>query len=184
MTDTTEHTPRSGTEAEPSLGGDDVPDLVLIAAVAANGVIGRDGEIPWDFPADLRRFKRLTTGHPVIMGRCTYESIAADLGGPLPDRTNIVLSNSRPDLPDGVVLAASITEAIEAARSTGADTAFVIGGAEVYDAFLPLASRMHLTEIHDPYDGDTFFPDFDRDAWDIIDREPRDAFDFVTYERV
>jgi len=95
---------------------DNPPEIALIAAVAENGVIGVDGEMPWHLPADLRHFKETTTGHPVVMGRLTYESIAADIGGPLPDRTNIVLSRGSPDLPEDVVVVDSIKRAVAAAR--------------------------------------------------------------------
>ncbi|MFC7137024.1 dihydrofolate reductase [Halobaculum litoreum] len=161
--------------------------VALVAAVAANGVIGADGGMPWHFPADLRRFKETTTGHPVVMGRRTYESIAADLGGPLPDRTNVVLSRSAPDLPDDVVVADSVADALAAAERTaealGVDTVYVIGGETVYEQFLAVADRLVLTEVHEAYDGDTEFPAFDADAWVETEREARDEFDFVTYDR-
>ena len=158
-------------------------ELVLIAAVAQNGVIGRDGGMPWHLPEDLAHFKRTTTGHPVIMGRRTYESIAADLGGPLPDRTNVVLSRGEPALPADVVHADGIESAVEAAAATGAETAYVIGGATVYEAFLDRADRLLLTELEASYEGDTRFPAFDREHWTEIDREERDGFAFVTYDR-
>jgi len=158
-------------------------DVALIAAVADNDVIGSGGEIPWHLPADLERFKRTTTGHPVIMGRRTYESIVDRLDGPLPDRTNVVLSRGDPDLPDGVVHAASTKAALDAAAATGTDTAYVIGGETVYEQFLPAADRLVLTEIDEAYEGDTYFPDFDSDAWVQTGREERDGFAFVTYER-
>lgn len=167
-------------------GGGDVR-VSLIAAVAANGVIGADGGMPWHFPADMRHFKETTTGHPVIMGRRTYESIASDIGGPLPGRTNVVLSRSNPDLPDGVIVGGSVEEALAAARADaverGVDTVYVAGGGAVYEQFLPLADELVLTEIHDSHEGDTEFPEFDRDAWVEVGREEHDAFDFVVYER-
>ncbi len=158
-------------------------DIALIAAVAGDGVIGRDGEMPWHYPEDLRRFKQVTTGHPVLMGRRTYEAIEARLGGPLPDRTNVVLSRGDPDVADEVIVVGGVEEAVEVARETGAETAFVIGGATVYEAFLPLADRMLLTEIDASYEGDTYFPDFDREEWEEVEREERAEFAFVTYER-
>jgi dihydrofolate reductase len=162
-------------------------EYVLVAAVAANGVIGRDGGMPWHYPADLRRFKRTTTGHPVVMGRRTYDSIAARLGGPLPDRHSVVLSSQALDLPPG----AEVVESVEAARGAaeraaermGVDTVYVVGGATVYEQFLPLADRLVLTELHDAYEGDTTFPDRDSDEWTEVERETREAFDFVTYAR-
>jgi len=158
-------------------------EVVLIAAVAENGVIGSDGEMPWHYPEDLRRFKEVTTGHPVLMGRRTYEAIEAHAGGPLPDRTNVVLSRGDPDVPNEVVVAGGVEEAVDAARETGTDAAFVIGGATVYEAFLPFADRMELTEIRASYEGDTYFPEFDRGEWEEVQREERAEFAFVTYER-
>ena len=162
-------------------------DLALIAAVAANRVIGRGGEMPWRFDEDLAFFKRTTTGHPVILGRRTYETVVAALGEPFPGRTSVVLTTQSLDLPDGAVVANSVAEAIDLAAADaterGVDTAYVAGGGRVYDQFLPHADRLVLTEIHDAYDGDTRFPAFDDDAWVAIDRDEREAFDFVTYER-
>lgn len=175
-------------------------EITLIAAVDEGGVIGVDGEMPWHYPADLERFKRLTMGHPVIMGRVTYESIVAGLGGPLPGRTSVVLTRS-PDavatVSDGetdgseadahetvVRVATSVEEALGQARETGTDEVFVAGGATVYAQFLPRADRLELTEIHASYDGDTWFPDWDREEWTAVSREDRDDLSFVTYERV
>ena len=162
-------------------------DLVLIAAVAENGVIGRDGEMPWHFGEDLKHFRRTTTGHPVIVGRKTYETVVDALGEPFPGRTTVVLSSQSLDLPSGAVLANSVSEAIEAAdadaRDRGVETAYVAGGGRVYEQFLPYATRMILTEVHGAYPGDTSFPDWNEDAWTETDRERREAFDFVTYER-
>lgn len=158
-------------------------DLVIIAAVAANGVIGAEGGIPWHHPEDLRHFKETTMGCPVIMGRRTYESIARELGGPLPGRTNVVLSRSDPDLPDEVVVADSPDEAVAAAEATGAGTAYVAGGGAVYEAFLDRADRLVLTELHDVHEGDTVFPARDSARWREVGREERDEFDFVVYER-
>ncbi|WP_435066009.1 dihydrofolate reductase [Halobaculum sp. EA56] len=161
--------------------------VALIAAVAANGVIGADGGMPWHLPADMRHFKETTTGHPVIVGRRTYESIAADIGGPLPGRTNVVLSRSEPDLPAEVVVAGSVEEALDDARDAaaerGVDTVYVAGGGRVYEQFLPLADELVLTEVHESYEGDTRFPAFDRDEWTERERDERGAFDFVVYER-
>jgi dihydrofolate reductase len=158
-------------------------EVAIVAAVAENGVIGVDGEMPWDLPADLARFKELTVGHPVIMGRRTYEAIADRLGGPLPERTNIVLSRGHPDLPEAVVLVHSVDAALDAASETESDVAYIIGGGAVYDQFLPLADRLHLTEVEAAPAGDTRFPEWDREAWTEVDREPGDGFAFVDYER-
>ena len=166
------------------------PDLVLVAAVAENRVIGDDDGMPWHYPADLAHFKRLTTGHPVILGRKTYEGIADRLGGPLPDRTSVVLT-TRPigddDLPDGAVVAPGIEAAVERATADaaarGVDAVYVIGGATVYEAFLDRADRMVVTEIPERPDGDTRFPDWDAETWAERDRETDGDLAFVTYER-
>lgn len=163
-------------------------DLVLVAAVAENGVIGAEKDMPWHYPADLRRFKRLTTGHPVIVGRTTYDSIADRIGGPLPDRVNVVLTTRDPDLPDGAVVAndpdRAVRRAREAAKELDVDTVYVIGGASVYAEFLPDADRMVLTEIPESPDGDTRFPSWDDQEWNEIDRDREGELAFVTYERV
>jgi dihydrofolate reductase len=161
--------------------------FVLVAAVAENGVIGREGEMPWHLPADLRHFRETTTGHPVVMGRRTYDSIAARLDGPLPERHSVVLSSRDLDLPEG----ATVVDSVEAARHAagraaarmGVDTVYVVGGETVYEQFLPLAGGLVLTELHDAYEGDTVFPVYDPDAWVEVDRDPHDGFDFVSYER-
>ncbi|RLM59346.1 dihydrofolate reductase [Halobellus sp. Atlit-31R] len=162
-------------------------EFVLVAAVAENGVIGRDREMPWHFSEDLEHFKRTTTGHPVIVGRKTYETVVDALGEPFPGRTSVVLTSQSLDLPAGAVVANSIEEAIDLAAADAADrgveTAYVAGGGRVYEQFLPHASRLILTEIHAAYDGDTHFPDWDDAEWVAVDRDERDQFDFVTYER-
>ena len=163
-------------------------ELVGIVAVAENGVIGRDGEMPWHLPADLARFKWLTTDHPVIMGRVTYESILAGLGEPLPERTSIVLTSRRFETPENVVLVDGVETAIEAAeeaasaRHDDASRAFVAGGASVYEQFMPVLDRLHLTEIEGRPEGDTRFS-FDRSAWTVVSREPGDGYTFIEYVR-
>jgi dihydrofolate reductase len=160
------------------------PRVVLVAAVAENGVIGVDGRMPWHYPADLRHFKTTTTGHPVVMGRKTYQSIVADLGGPLPDRTNVVLSSRDLDLPDGAVLADSLARALELATGApGGDTVYVVGGATVYEQFLDRADGMVLTEVPESPDGDTYFPAFDEEEWVETERTTDGDLAFVTYER-
>ena len=158
--------------------------LALVAAVAENGVIGVDQEMPWHHPEDLAHFRETTVGHPVLMGRRTFESIAADLGGPLPDRQNIVLT-SRPEiLPDTVTPVSSVSGALEAGRTHDADTVYVVGGGSVYRQFLPRADELILSELDEPYAGDTTFPTVDWDRWREIERERYDAFDIVTYVRI
>ena len=155
--------------------------LSLVAAVAANGVIGADREMPWHYPEDLAHFRETTVGHPVVLGRRTFESIAADLDGPLPDRQNVVLTSQPEVLPDTVTPATSLSGALEAVRAHDAETAYVVGGGSIYRQFLPLADELVLTELDDPYEGDTTFPTVDWDQWREVEREPHDAFDIVRY---
>jgi len=160
------------------------PRITIIAALARNRVIGRGNRMPWHISDDLKRFKALTMGHPVVMGRKTFESI----GKPLPGRDNIVITHSHAFAAPGCRVLHSLAEALTATQ--GAAQVFVIGGAEIYALALPLADRLQLTEIEAAIDGDAYFPDFDRSAWREVSREPgRTAspdslrYDFVTYER-
>ncbi len=160
------------------------PTLTLIAAVANNGVIGKDNRLPWHLPADLRHFKALTTGRTVIMGRKTWESLP-DNFRPLPGRQNIVVTRNAGYRAEGAVVVTSLPAAIAAAQS---DEAFVIGGAELYAAALPLADRLQLTEIDAAFDGDTHFPAIDPQHWRETARDTQHdeaGFDyaFVTYRR-
>jgi dihydrofolate reductase len=143
----------------------------LVAAVAENGVIGRAGALPWRLPDDSRRFRQLTTGHHVIMGRITFDSI----GRPLPDRVNLVLTHSPRDLPGGARRVAGLDEALAVARAAGETEAFVIGGTAIYAAALPVADAIHLTEVHARVEGDAFFPDLDPADWIETSREPHPA---------
>jgi dihydrofolate reductase len=157
--------------------------LVIVAAVAANGVIGADGRMPWHYPADLAQFRRRTLGHPVVMGRLTFEAIHRQLGTPLPDRHNIVLTHRPEQFPDTVVAVDGVDAAIEEAASHGADTAYVVGGRSVYEQFLPRVDELVLTELHRAFDGDTTFPAVEWDRWQETERERHDEFDVVTYVR-
>ena len=161
--------------------------ISLIAAVAANGVIGRGGKLPWRLPDDMARFKALTMGHPVIMGRPTFES----LGRPLAGRRNIVLSRNPALSIEGCVVVSSMEAAREAAAEETAPAggeAFVIGGAALYALFLPEARRMYLTRIDAAVDGDATFPAVDWSKWRVTSetRGPPGAalpHRFVDYER-
>lgn len=157
--------------------------LSLIAAVAANGVIGADGGIPWQYPEDLKHFKQTTTGHPVIMGRLTFESIQRDLDGPLPERLNIVLTTTPQRLPDSVTAVRSTAAALAKAEASGASMAYVVGGATVYEQFLPQADELLLTELTAAFDGDTVFPTVDWSCWSEAGRTTHSDFDIVTYTR-
>jgi dihydrofolate reductase len=144
------------------------PQLSLIVAMTQSRVIGVQNRLPWHIPEDLKRFKKLTHGHPVIMGRKTFESI----GRPLPGRTNIVVTRSKEYRSQGIVVAHSLAEAISfGENSPGANEIFVIGGAELFRESLPEAQRIYLTEIQWPYEGDTFFPLFSRDDFVEVSKE-------------
>jgi len=158
------------------------PRVYLVAAVAANGVIGANGKLPWHLPEDLKHFKALTLGHPVIMGRKTWES----LGKALPGRENIVVTRAPGYEAPGASVASSLAGAL--ALCTGEPTVFVIGGGELYAEALPLAHGLVLTEIQRDYAGDARFPRFDRSAWRETQRKPQTGadglrFDFVLYEK-
>jgi dihydrofolate reductase len=143
----------------------------LIAAVAENGVIGRDGTLPWSLPADLRRFRDLTTGHHVVMGRKTHASI----GRALPDRVNLVLTRTAAAVAPGCRAVPSLAAALEVARDAGESEVFVIGGAAVYALALPLAARIYLTRVVARVDGDVRFPELDAARWVEVSREVRAA---------
>jgi dihydrofolate reductase len=166
----------------------DMPLVSLVAAAAANGVIGRDNALPWHLPEDLAHFKRLTLGHPVVMGRKTYASILATLGKPLPGRTNIVVTRQPGFAAPGCTVVGSLGAALDAAR--GAEEVFVIGGAEIYRLALARADRVYLTRIDASFEGDATFPALDPVEWRETTREDHPAtggrsfgFAFVRYER-
>ena len=156
----------------------DAKRVVLVAAVATNGVIGLDGDIPWSIPEDLKHFRAVTKGNTVVMGRRTFESI----GHPLPFRTNVVVTRDPSWSFDGVFTAPSVEAAIELSREFEGDI-MVIGGAQVYAAALPFADAQVLTEVQQSPDGDTHYPEFDRSEWKETRREPHDGFEFVWWER-
>lgn len=158
--------------------------ISIIVALAENRVIGRRNTLPWRLPNDLKHFRRLTTGHAVIMGRKNYESI----GKLLPERTNIIVTRNA----GYAVPGAHVVHSLETAYAAAADDneIFVIGGAEIYRAALPRAGRLYLTLVHAPVPGDTFFPDFDRNEWREVecvrheaDEKHAYAYSFVKLER-
>ena len=159
----------------------------LIAAVAENGTIGRDGGLPWHLPDDLKRFRALTTGHHVIMGRRTFESI----GRPLPRRTSLVISRDPSLRIEGGRVLPSVGAALDQARAAGEDEAFVVGGSSIYAAALPIADRLYLTRVAARVDGDAFFPPIDEADWSERSREAHaaddrhaHAFALVVFDRV
>lgn len=139
--------------------------------MARNGVIGKDNGMPWRLRDDLRRFRKLTTGHCVLMGRKTFES----LGKPLPGRTNIVITRRRDWQAAGTEVCHSLPEALDFARQSGETELFVIGGGEIYTALLPVADRMYLTRVLANVAGDAFFPEFDEGDWEVFAEEARPA---------
>ena len=160
--------------------------IILIAAVAKNGVIGKDNTLPWHLPEDLQHFKQLTTGHAVLMGRKTWESLPPKFR-PLPNRHNLVLTRDRHYIAPGATVVYSLNDAVKV--SSGATALFVIGGAELYAHLLPHAQRLELTEIDATFEGDATFPAFDHAQWHETKRESgRSAsglgYAFVTYERI
>ncbi len=159
--------------------------LSLIVAASENNVIGKGNKLPWHLPDDLKRFKALTKGHPIIMGRKTFESI----GRVLPDRVNIVVSNTLEEAPAGTLLANSLTAALDLAKTS--DEAFIIGGSQLFAMSLPLAGRLFLTRVHATIDGDVSLPTIDFSKWKEMCREehPKDSdhqysFTFLNYERM
>jgi dihydrofolate reductase len=157
------------------------PRIYLVAAVASNGIIGANGGLPWRLPEDLAHFKRLTLGHPVIMGRRTWES----LKGPLPGRDNIVVTRTPGYEAAGAAVASSLEAAL--ALCWGEPVAFVIGGSRLFAESLPLAAGLVMTEIERDFEGDTRFPDYDRSRWKETQRERHVTadgmrFDFALYE--
>ena len=162
-------------------------ELVLIAALDRHGAIGRDNDLPWRLPDDLKRFKALTLGKPVLMGRKTAQS----LGRALPGRRNLVLTRSGQVPFEGMQAVASIEDALRVAAGEGAQALCVIGGGEVYALCLPVATRMHLTHVDTAVErADAFFPAFDAGQWRVTGREAHAAdakhafaFEFVDYER-
>lgn len=161
------------------------PQICLIAALAANRVIGRNNALPWHLPADLKRFKALTTGHAVVMGRKTHESI----GRPLPGRRNLVVTRNQDYNAPGCELVHSLAAAL--AACAGAPVVFIIGGAELYRETLPHAQRLEFTEIHAEFAGDATFPAYSPSQWRETRRESHAAeagipfsYDFVSYARI
>jgi len=181
MSSTVDHVTNPGQADLPPGEG---PELVFVVAMADNGVIGSGGSLPWRLPADLRRFKSLTLGRPVLMGRKTFESI----GKPLIERQNIVLTRDRHWHAPGVTVAHTLDEAIRRAES--AREIMVIGGADIYRLCVPYCRRIELTEVHARIDGDTHFPELLRADWRESAREDHaaderhaHAYSFVTLER-
>lgn len=157
-----------------------------IVAVAENKVIGKDNDLIWRLPADLRYFKETTSGHHILMGRKNYESI----GRPLPNRTSVIITRNKDYQAEGCIVVNSIEEALKVAKANGETEAFIIGGGEIYKSSLQQTDKIYYTEIHETFDGDTFYPELDKTTWKETAREkhlkdeknPYD-YSFVVYEK-
>jgi dihydrofolate reductase len=152
--------------------------LKILVAFDENRVIGKNNALIWHLPADLKRFKALTTGHVIIMGRKTFESI----GKPLPNRTTIVISRQTNLQIEGVILAHSVEEAILKAKSLTREDIFIVGGAEIYTLSLPLVDQVLVTQLHDIFEGDAFFPEISSEMWDLTEQERGITDDKNTYQ--
>jgi dihydrofolate reductase len=153
--------------------------LALIAAVAQNNCIGKKGALPWYLPEDLKRFKKITTGKVVLMGRKTWESLPPKFK-PLPNRKNVVVSRQNVSVPAGVELYHTIDEALAAHLS---EEIMVIGGGEIYNQTMDRAETLYITEVHNVVEGDVFFPIIDKAVWEETEREEHEGFSFVTYQK-
>lgn len=162
-----------------------MPKVTLIAAAGENNELGKDNDLVWHLPDDFRRFKQLTTGHYIIMGRKTFETFPQLL----PNRTHVIITRKKDFAANGAIVVHSLDAALEASKSD--PQPFVIGGGEIYKLSLPKADRIELTRVHGTFDADTYFPEFDEDEWKLISSEyhPKDEkhnydFTYLTYDRV
>ena len=146
-------------------------NISIIVAITENNIIGRDNGMPWHLPADLKYFRERTTGHHIVMGRKTFESIGG--GRPLPNRVSIIITKQKDYKANGCLIAHSLEEAIEIAK--GQDELFIIEGKQIYDQSLALANKMYITRIHTHIDGDTSFPQYDENQWEMTSYTEREA---------
>lgn len=156
--------------------------IALIAAIAKNNCIGKNNELPWHIPEDLKHFRNLTKDKTVLMGRKTFESIVSYLGKPLPKRKNLVITtNTGYKAPNGVKIYNSIKSALE---KNSEDNIFIIGGAAIYKQTINLADKLYITHVNKKVDGDAFFPKIDTAKWKKTEKENYDGFSFVTYNKI
>jgi dihydrofolate reductase len=158
--------------------------ITIIAAIAKNNALGKDNQLIWHLPADLKRFKKVTMGHHIIMGRKTFDS----LGKPLPNRTTIIITRNKNYSQEGCIIVHSLQEAIEAAKAD--ENPYILGGAEIYKQALEIADKLDLTFVHHQFEADVFFPEIDLNIWKESSREDCKAdeknnynYSFVTYLR-
>ncbi|MEO1051097.1 MAG: dihydrofolate reductase [Bacteroidota bacterium] len=163
--------------------------ISLIAAVAENGVIGKDNDLVWDLPDDMKYFMRTTKGHHILLGRKNYLSLPEKFR-PLPNRSNLIVTRQKDYAAEGAFVFNTIEEAIDFAKAEGEEELFVIGGGEIYKQTLDMADKLYITEVKCSFEGDTFFPDFDKSQWEEtsrtshgIDEKHNCEFDFVIFER-
>ncbi len=154
--------------------------ISAIAAIGAHRALGKENQLLWRIPDDLKRFRALTRGHPVVMGRKTFDSIVAALGKPLPDRSNIVITRDTAWRHEGVHVAHSVEEGIESGRRLDQEDVFIIGGAQVYEAALPHTDKLYLTLIEDEKEADAFFPPYEREFTRTVANETHD-WQGITY---
>ncbi|MGC6284280.1 MAG: dihydrofolate reductase [Polaribacter sp.] len=161
--------------------------VTIIAAIGLNNALGKDNDLIWHLPADLKRFKKTTTGFPIIMGRKTYESI----GRPLPNRTNIIVTRNADYHQDGCIVKSSLEEAVESVANE--EHAFIIGGAQIYNQAIEqgLADRLDITLVQESFEADVYFPEFDKMEWELISREDFDKdeknphnYSFLQFKKV
>lgn len=164
-------------------------EIAMIAAVAENGVIGKDNDLVWSLPDDMKYFMNTTKGHYIILGRKNYESLPPKYR-PLPNRTNVVVTHQNGLQLDGAHVVHSLEEAIKFCKENNQKKIFVIGGGQIYKQALPFSDTLYITEIHHSFDGDTYFPEIDMNEWAEVSREPHGTderhlypFDFVVYKR-
>lgn len=162
-----------------------MPEVTLIAAAGENNELGKEKDLVWHLPDDFKRFKQLTSGHYIIMGRKTFETFPKLL----PNRTHVIITRKKDYSPEGAIVVHSIQEALKVSKNDSRP--FVIGGGEIYKLSLPKADRIELTRVHGSFDADTFFPEFDEEHWKLVSSEfhPKDekhnySFTYLTYDRV
>ncbi len=154
--------------------------IALIAAVAKNNVIGSKNDLPWYLPEDLKRFKQLTLGKVVVMGRKTYDSIISRLKKPLRGRTNIVISTQNLQLPEGVELYHSVDDALAAHQN---QEIYIIGGEQIFKQSLNVADTLYITHLNKDYEGDAFFPKIDESYWQMTEDEKHEGYSFLIYKK-